>query len=200
MESNEDTTPVVRLILELAKEGYHPAEIRKELFERKIPTTSEYRTAHGIKGVDSSRCGGIWGYSMISRILSDERYTGMYIAGKSECVEIGSRRERQRDESEWIKIPNHHPAIVSKELFDLVQSKRRHINYPRRNVHMYPLRGKIFCRYCHHSLKRLSGKSYFFYCSHTRVNEAAPCYGLKIVEGNLKQRFSIFYLSRHKLF
>ena len=186
LELNEDTAPNVRLVYELAKEGHRPADIIRILFERKIPTPSEYRTAHGIKGVDSSRCDGIWGYSMIIRILSDERYTGTYIAGKSECIEIGSRKERMRDESEWIKIPNHHPAIVSKELFDLVQSKRRHINYSRKNVHMFPLRSKIFCGCCHHALSRLSCKSRFFYCEHTKVNADAPCHGLKIMEGELE--------------
>lgn len=32
--------------------------------------------------------------------------------------EIGSRHTQLKDESEWFKIPNHHPAIISVDLFE----------------------------------------------------------------------------------
>lgn len=186
LEPNEETAPNVQLIFELAKDGYRNTDIIKALLERGIPTPSEYRTAHGIKGVDSSRCGGIWDYTTISIILSDERYTGTYIIGKGERIEIGSRKQRMKDESEWIKIPNHHPAIVSRELFDLVQSKRCHVHYSQKKVHMYPLRCKMFCGCCRHALARLRCKSHFYYCKRSKVNVNAPCHDLKIAEKELE--------------
>ena len=39
-------------------------------------------------------------------------------SGKRAVKEIGGTRSRLKDESEWIKIPDHHPAIVSMELYE----------------------------------------------------------------------------------
>ena len=54
----------------------------------------------------------------VLRMLEDERYIGTYVIGKRAVTEIGGHRIRLKDESEWYKIPDHHPAIVSKELFE----------------------------------------------------------------------------------
>ena len=94
MEPNEETAPNVRMIFELAKDGYKPNEIVKALFERNIPTPAEYKAAHGFNGHDISRCCGIWSTSSVVHILDDERYTGTYIIGKREVTEVGGHRVR----------------------------------------------------------------------------------------------------------
>lgn len=38
--------------------------------------------------------------------------------GKRKVTEVGSTHTRLKDESEWFKVPDHHPAIVSRELFE----------------------------------------------------------------------------------
>ncbi|MUT96854.1 MAG: hypothetical protein EP147_14140 [Subdoligranulum sp.] len=48
--------------------------------------------------------------STVLRILEDQRYIGTYVIGKRKVKEIGSRHTQLKDESEWSKIPNHHPA------------------------------------------------------------------------------------------
>lgn len=40
----------------------------------------------------------------------------MFVMCKQRVQDVGSKKMVRRDESEWIKIPNHHPAIVSEEL------------------------------------------------------------------------------------
>ena len=49
-----------------------------------------------------------------------------------------------KDESQWIKIPDHHPAIISKELFEQVQTQRQRFKCPKKNIRVYLLRGKVF--------------------------------------------------------
>nr|WP_325219989.1 recombinase family protein [uncultured Oscillibacter sp.] len=93
--------------------GYKPNEIVKALFERNIPTPAKYKAAHGYNGRDISRCCGIWSTSAVVHILDDERCTGAYIMGKREVTEVGGHRVRMKDESQWIKIADHHPAIRS---------------------------------------------------------------------------------------
>ena len=187
MEPNEETAPNVRLIFELALDGYSSNEIAKALFDRGILTPGEYKASHGCTAHDVSRCRHIWQKSAVLHILNDERYIGTYIMGKREVTEVGGHHARMKDESQWIKIPDHHPAIVSRELFEQVQAKRDRFKKSKENIKVYPLRGKVFCGCCHHSMPRKANRNHYFHCWHTRFDEAAPCHGMTIVEADLEK-------------
>lgn len=187
MEPNEETAPIVQMIFALAKDGYKPNEIVKALFERNIPTPAEYKAAHGVTGHDISRCCGIWSISSVVHILDDERYTGTYIMGKREVTEVGGHRIRMKDESQWVKIPDHHQAIISKELFDQVQARRHRFKCPKKNSKTYPLRNKVFCGCCGHAMTRRGSKATAFSCLYTQVNESASCHGLTVAEVELER-------------
>lgn len=187
MEPNEETAPNVQMIFELAKDGYKPNEIVKALFERNIPTPAEYKAAHGFNGHDISRCCGIWSTSSVVHILDDERYTGTYIMGKREVTEVGGHHVRMKDESQWVKIPDHHPAIISKELFDQVQAQRFRFKCPKKGTRVYPMRGKVYCGCCGHAMPRTANKNHCYQCRHSAVNDAAPCHGLTVVEAELER-------------
>ena len=79
---------------------------------------------------DVSRTHGIWCDSTIVRYLADERYTGTYIRGKRAVLEVGGNNSRFKDRSRWYIIPDHHPAIVDKALFDKVQETVRRFSQP----------------------------------------------------------------------
>ena len=124
MEPDEESAAGVKLIFELAQSGLGAKQIVRAMHERGIATPAEYKAAHGFNGHDISRCHGIWQESTVARILMDERYTGTYIIGKREVTEVGGHKVKLKDESQWVKIPDHHPAIISKELYDRVQALR----------------------------------------------------------------------------
>ena len=186
MEPDEEAASNVRLIFGLARDRHTPNEIVKALFERHIPTPAEYKAAHGCNGHDISRCHGIWPASSVVHILDDERYTGTYIMGKREVTEVGGHRVRMKDESQWIKIPDHHTPIISRELFEQVQAQRPRFKAPKKNANTYPLRNKVFCGCCRHAMPRTANKNHYFQCRHSKVNEAAPCHGLTIMEVELE--------------
>jgi len=186
MEPNEETAPNVRLIFALALEGYGPGEIVKTLYKRGIPTPGEYKTARGIADHDVSRCNGVWPASTVIKILDDERYIGTYIMGKREVTEVGGHRMRVKDEDQWIKIPDHHPAIISKELFDQVQAKRHRFKCPKKNSRTYPLRGKVFCGCCRHVMPRTDNKNHVFQCRHSKSDDD-PCHDLTVSEAELER-------------
>jgi len=186
MEPDGEAADNVRLIFELAQAGYSAGEIVRALFERGVITTAEYKAANGNHGYDISRCCHIWHKTTVRRILEDERYTGTYIMGKREVTEVGGHRVRMKDESQWIKILDHHPAIISRELFDQVQAQRPRFKCPKKNANAYPLRCKVFCGCCRHAMPRTANKKHYFQCRHSKVNEAAPCHGLTITEAELE--------------
>ena len=186
MEPDGVAADVVRTIFTLASKGISATDIGRKLYEEKIPTPGEYRAAKGRPIHDTRRTGGVWVTSTILRIIRDERYTGAYIIGKREVTEIGGSHSRMKDESKWIKIPNHHETIVSIDLYNRANKALRHFSQPNKQIHHYPLKGKVFCGYCDHAMSR-KGKNTVFYCRHSEVSENLPCYGLQIKAADLEK-------------
>ncbi len=56
----------------------------------------------------------------------------------------------------------------------------------KKNVHLYPLRGKVFCGYCGHAMPRNPSKNHAFVCKHTEVVKSAACHGLRIAKKDLE--------------
>lgn len=193
MEPDEHTAPVVRWIFEMAGNGISVSNIIRELYERKIPTPRQYQVEKMRTRYDISRSMGVWHRSTLSRLLHDERYTGTYIIGKQEVTKIGGHRVRTKDEGEWIKIPGHHPAIVSKDVFERVQTNLRLVKNAKnfksvkKDVTSYALKGRIFCGGCKHKMERTTAKNPKFSCKYTKVNETALCHGLTVSEEDLEK-------------
>jgi DNA invertase Pin-like site-specific DNA recombinase len=186
MEIDEEAAVAVRLIFETARTMRVTTDIVTVLRDNGIVPPGEYRKANGNGFHDVSRSMGIWQRSSVLRILDDERYTGMYIIGKREVVEVGSNRVRMKDESEWVKIPNHHTAIISKELYDEVQAKMRRFKCPK-NPREYTLRSKVACGCCRHAMQIIPRKTRrAFGCRYTLAAETAECHRLEIGEQELE--------------
>lgn len=134
MEPNPETAAVVQLIFQLAATGIGAAAVTRELFKRGIPTPGEHKAAHGQQYHDVSRSRGRWSSSTVLRILEDERYIGSYVIGRRAVIEVGGTRSRRKDRDKWFIIPDHHPAIVDKELFEKVQAVQRRFSLPTRKT------------------------------------------------------------------
>ena len=180
LEIDEEASVVVQLIYELAASGHKKKDITKALHEKMIPTPTEYRNAQG-------HSTGIWSNRTLYTILSDERYTGTYVAGKMVTTEVGSGKMRLRPENEWYKILDNHPAIVSRETFELVQAKKRRGTGNNRVARDYTLRSKVACGCCGFNLKYLTYNEPAFACYHTKAIESADCYGLQIGEKEIEE-------------
>jgi DNA invertase Pin-like site-specific DNA recombinase len=187
MEINEETAAVVRMIFEQALTMRSTSDVVKFLHERQIPTPGEYRKSNGSGHYDVSRANGIWQGTQIQRILEDERYIGTYIIGKRAVTEIGGKRSRLRPESEWIKIPSHHPAIVSRELYEQANNSMRRFKCPKKHTKVYPLKSKVVCGCCRHIMQIVPRLQRAFVCRHTKVDETAECHKHEISEQELEE-------------
>lgn len=100
--------------------------------------------------------------------LRDETYLGTYIMGRRTVTEIGSKRMQLKDESEWFKIANNHPAIIEKEVYEQVQgifSCYRHTKQKTGYNLEYNLRSKVICGCYLHTMSRVGGRNEPFLAS-----------------------------------
>ncbi len=142
---DEEKAEVVRYIYRQTLNGLGCHKIMKKLNE---------------KGIPSPR-GGRWSTSIVSDILTNERYCGHCLYGKT-YTDSTFRRHYNNGESDRIFIKNHHAAIISEEDFNRVQeirSKRRMDKKIESGTDVYkaryPFTHKLKCGQCGHYLKHV---------------------------------------------
>lgn len=185
----------VRLIFELYSQKRSISDIEKQLYEDGRPTPAAWkklkRGASYSTGFDY-----VWQKGVILSILRDERYTGVYVAGKTKTLEVGISRIKNAEE-DWIRIPGHHPAIISSEQFDMVQeqlrakseslSKCKPSTSERYASISSPLKGKVVCGHCGHTMRMSRTKNAAFHCWFTRSISDAACHGLRVQKTELEE-------------
>ena len=112
-----------------------------------------------------------WSVSSINFILSNEKYCGDMIYQKSYCKNyLTHERKKNEGELEQYLIPDHHEAIIDKDVFLYVQKLRnqRMIAYnpviDQKNA--MALAGLVYCASCGRKMSRIQyskGKSYEHY-------------------------------------
>lgn len=184
MKPDEETADNVRQIFQWAADGLSAGAIARKLSEMKILTPAEYKASKGKNYHDISRTNGVWCRSAVLRILEDERYTGMYIMGKKHSAEVGSYKMIRNDESEWIKIPDHHTPIISKELFEQAKAKIRKFSVNKK-PREYLMKGKVFCGCCDHAMNRQNDRWYI--CRYGEIGTDKGCQSARISVKDLER-------------
>lgn len=168
----EPAASVVRDIFGMAQQGLSAIEIRDKLKESGCPSPSEQQRlvrGHAIQPL------GNWSPIAVNNILKNEQYTGTYVAGKT--YKTATDIQCRVDESEWVRIPDMHPAIISRDVFTQVQAIRAGIRKNRRRRREYLLRGKAACGCCGFIMAYNDYNTVKTYCcAHTRADPAAECH------------------------
>ena len=183
LKIDEPAANTVRLIFQLALQGNNYTQIVKELYNKKIVIPEIYK---GEKRRKKTECYNpyIWSTTTVKGILVNEQYIGTYVMRKSIIKEVGGKSIK-REEKDWIKIPNHHEAIIEKEVFEQVQKHLSHLKIEKEKKRI--LKGKIYCGYCRHAMYERLNKNTIFLCRHSEVDTAFPCYHLTIAEKELEE-------------
>ena len=149
---DREAAKVVRDIFEWAANGWRVMQIVDRLNEQKLETPSAYKerklNMHPHRKVtDKER---LWDYAKVRMILKDWDYTGDCYAHKRESTLFDITSYKDVPVDEWILIKNHHPAIVSKELFKKAQRIfRDSVWHDKREPAYYALKSKLRCGNCH---------------------------------------------------
>jgi len=196
LEIDEAAADTIRCIFQLYANGMSIVDIQRQFYTEKRLTPAEYKRSLNHKTVSESPT-FVWNKSHIIKVLSDEQYTGTYNAGRTKTIEVGNRRPVRVDPDEWIRIPDHHPAIIDKGLFDTVQARISEKKGPNRHrkigtweryegVYSSPISGKVFCGCCGRKLRLSSTRNPAFHCDYSRIATDAECHGLKILSAELE--------------
>lgn len=174
----QEEAEVIRHIFELSLSGRNMTEICRVLNDEKILTPLEYknlRKKQNRKELQQER--KYWQQGTVRTILTNESYVGSMVYNKSVQAEVGGSRTILKPREEWKVFENHHPAIISRKVFDEVQEKYFHKKVASRKPILYALKGKVYCAYCRRRLRimKLAGGKLFYYCSNQKLNSDNEC-------------------------
>ena len=176
---DEPAAKVVIRIFELICLGKTPKQIAHLLNFEGVPTPSEYKKKNGIKLNSVGITGSLWTYHSVNNLLRNEQYIGTFVAGKVGAGELGTGKRIYRPTSEWIRVENNHPAIITQEVWHTVMSKRGKYGIKRGKPNTSRMLFKrVRCGYCGHVMKYTAnvGRSSYT-CKTYRYTDEYGCTG-----------------------
>lgn len=175
-----EAAKIVKLIFEKASEGWGTGQIAGYLNEQGFDTPSIHREKRnefgGRRKVADSEC--LWDVGKILTVLRRYEYTGAFVHGQRENLQIGTNITRAVPEHRQVVIENGHEPIVSRELYENAQASIQPMCKPSfKAENNYPLRGKIRCGICRLAIARLElAYDAVYYCSHkTKSGRKSNC-------------------------
>ena len=182
MQIVEEEAKVVREIYAMFLDGKTPSGIAAALTKRGVPTPAGKAT---------------WQASTVKSILSNEKYRGDALLQKTFTVDFLTKKAKVNEgEAPQYYVENSHPAIVSAEVFELVQAeltKRRQRGG--RTSAVTPFSGRLICGECGayfgskvwHSTDAY--RSVIYRCNRKYEKKGAPCPSPHVREEELRAAF-----------
>ena len=139
---NEEEAQAVKIIFDMYVNGYSYSNIIDKLNDL------GYKTKRGNKFRNNSLHG----------ILSNEKYTGVYVFNKTQRKGVNGKRNghKQKSDDEIIKVEGGMPQIIDREVFLQAQEmmqKRKKAPGSHKATTLYLLTGLIRCGECGHAMQ-----------------------------------------------
>ncbi len=190
---DEYAAGVVRDIYQWKISGMSQQRIADKLNDMGVLSPAEYKKSCGIKYSANlqTKKQAIWSAVAITRILTNESYTGTLIQGKVTTPNYKVNKTVIKDEEDWVVIPNAFEAIITKEQFDMVQEilkKDTRVAPDKKSVYLFS--GIAVCGDCGRQMSRkvstVSGKKYVYYMCSANKKEGV-CSSHRIREDELEK-------------
>ena len=190
---DEEAAAVVRQIFNWAEIGVGSGEIVRMLNEAGVLSPSHYKQAKGII-TDKKLVGQpFWLRRAVMGILRDRVYVGDMVQGKTQKI---NHVQISVPPDKWIIIPNTHEAIVTRELFQRVQTMLNDITeadqQARREAVPYSphvLKGKVICAHCGYPMHRHRQNKdgiYWYRCQSQFKIHKDSCFQVSVKEDELQ--------------
>jgi len=178
----EEEAEIVKLIFLAYKEGKSLNKIADELNEMEI----------------KSNTGALWNSNHIKYIITNERYKGDALLQKTYSQGFPFKNVRNRGELDKYYIKNANPAIVSRELFDIVnellkEQGRRYNGGSGQTPVEYELTNMIYCGECGMRYRRKAGTSKIYWVCREHDVSKMKCKNVQISEEKVFEAFIKMY-------
>ena len=172
---DEEAAKTVRQIFALCVEGLGPTQIAKRLKAAKVPTPTEYWISIGRNCSKPPAVPYNWCSATVADILAKQEYCGDTVNFRSTTKSFKNKTKIERPQEEWKIFPNTHPAIIDREVFELVQELRQHRRRPTKSGIVSWFSGLLYCADCEEKLYYSVTNNYkreqaYFFCSSFRKN------------------------------
>ena len=162
---DEEAAAVVKRIFTLCAAGNGPSRIATSLTKEKVLTPTmyayiKYGMAH--TGLDTQRPYH-WSGDTVADMLENEIYIGNTVNYRFSTKSYKDKRKIEHPREECLVFENTHPAIISKEVWDIVQRVRKNKRRPTKMNEQNKYSGLVICADC--------GKTMALHRAHTMSAE-----------------------------
>ena len=191
---DEETAPIVKRIFEMYASGMSPRKISEVLNLEGIPSPATYAyTQNGQK--PKPNVVGLWTAVTIREMLNKIIYIGHMPQLRWTSLSYKNHKRFRKDESEWTVVYNNHEPIISQELWDKVQERKKSVAQGRKTKvgYTHPLSGFLFCADCGNKMKlctsvsRKGTRLYHFDCGYHLRYGKAYCFSHYIAASALEE-------------
>ena len=200
---DEDAAEIVRKCFDLfVNKGYSIRQICIEFNKMGIPSILQYMRANGSKIVPNKKPRiYAWNYRALRKLLSEEKYCGHMIQGKSAKVSYKNKKLIDKPKEEWVVVRNTHEAIIEEELFQKAQTLLERPTRVSPTGERSRYSGFMYCGKCGYAMNRKrTGRSkvcgeYGYVCRFYQSTK--QCEPLHITEDSLDER--VLYAIRSQI-
>lgn len=142
---------VVQDIFRMKINGYSQYRIANVLNEQGILSPMEYKRSLGVRFETSFKVNpkALWSAKAVSRILTNEIYTGVLVQGKQTTPNHKIKVRQAVEKKDWIRIENAHAPLIDSCLYEIVQTlMERDTRTSPKEEAVFPLAGLLFCGDC----------------------------------------------------
>ena len=172
-----EAAAVVKDIFKMTLEGKGAETIARILQEKKVLVPMAYWQSKGLPrgGKKTQPNPYKWCKTTVTKILAQQEYCGDTVNFRSTTKSFKNKTKIERPQEEWKIFPNTHPAIIDREVFDLVQELRQHRRRPTKSGIVSWFSGLLYCADCGEKLYYSVTNNYkreqaYFFCSSFRKN------------------------------
>ena len=147
---DEEAAAIVRRIFAMCASGSGPSQIARILKKEQILTPTMYAyTRYGITHtcLDTAHPYN-WSDSAIANLLENEIYLGNTVNMKHSSRSYKDKRRVEHPREECLVFENTHPALITREVWDIVQRVRKNKRRLTKMEEQSKYSGLVFCADC----------------------------------------------------
>ena len=185
---DEEAAAIVRRIFAMCAGGSGPSQIARILKKEQILTPTMYAyTKYGMThtGLDTQRPYH-WSGDTVADMLENEIYLGNTVNMKYSTKSYKDKRRVEHSREECLVFKDTHPALITQEVWDIVQRVRKNRRRPTKMEEQNKYSGLVFCADCGSNMvlhrARTMSASYNHFTCRTYKKDGESCTGHYISE------------------